>query len=434
MSLKRVLGPIDSAWIVAGSMIGAGIFITPGLVAERLPGWVGPIAAWILGGVLALCGAAVYGELGVRLPRAGGDYRYLAVAFGPRWGFLNGWTALLLTFSAAAAAMAIVTVENLQAALPFSTPSWTPSWAAPLIVLVLTAANVRGARVGGRTTACLTAVPIAGLLVLFGFGLLSGEAVLQRPPAFGAGTGAWPLAFGSAMVLVYFTYSGWSSVAYLAEEVRDPERNLVRGLLGGTLFVTAVYVLFNAVLLVSLPAAALAGSTTAAAQAARMLLGSATERVLSLLVAIAVLSCANVTLMAGARIYYAMASDRLAPASLARVNAAGVPAAALWLGGGWTALLATSAAVEVMVNWSTLAILLLSSAGVASLFVLRRRDPASPAFRCPGYPATPLIYLIVSLAVAAVQGVREPLQSLYGVLIVAAGLPAYEIVHRMSSR
>jgi len=379
--------------------------------------------------VLALCGAAVYAELGARLPRAGGDYQYLAVAFGPVWGFLTGWAAILLTFSAAAAAMCIVAFDYLRTALPFlgGTPSWTGLVVAPFIVLLLTLANVVGAKAAGRTTAWLTAIPVAGLLGLFGYGLLAGNAEVTWP-TYAPPSSAWPLALGAAMLPVYFTYSGWNAAAYLAGEMRDPGKDLARGLLGGTAGVMVVYLLINTIFLMVVPAEALAGSTTAGAQAARLLLGPAAERALSLVIALAVLGSANVTLMAGARIYYAMANDGLAPRFLRHTNAAGVPSVALWAGGIWSALLALTGKVEALVNWATLAILLLSSLAVAALFVLRRQGGPQPGFRCPGYPLTPAIYLVASLGVAVASTWEYPRQSLYGVLLVALGFPAYALV------
>jgi len=178
MTLKRVLGPVDAAWIVSGNMIGAGIFAMPGLVVGYLAGTFWPLVAWLLGGLLALCGAAVYAELGARIPRAGGDYQYLTEAFGPVWGFLTGWAAMLLTFSAAAAAMSIVAVGYLRTAVPLigSIPDWV---LAPVFVLLLTVANLTGARVSGRTTAWFTAIPLLGLLVLFGVGLVVGDTVAR---------------------------------------------------------------------------------------------------------------------------------------------------------------------------------------------------------------------------------------------------------------
>jgi APA family basic amino acid/polyamine antiporter len=414
-------------------MIGAGIFVTPGLVAGHLPGAAWHLGAWILGGLIALSGAAMYGELGARLPRAGGDYLYLTAAFGPLWGFLTGWAAFALTFSAAAAAMSGVAVTYLQAALPGDLPQgeWFSAVAGPLLLLALVAANVAGARVSGRTTAVLTALPLLGLGGMFGYGLVAGGGPVGWPAhALAPPAGAWPVAFGAAMLPVFFTYSGWNAAAYLAGEMKEPGRNLPRGLLLGTGLVTLLYLAVNIVLLAAVPTATLAGSTTAGAEAARRLLGPAAERALACGVALAILGSANVTLMAGARIYYAMACDGLAPAALSRTNRAGVPHVALWAGGVWSAILAATGSVAQLISWATLAILLLSALGAAALFVLRRRAPRGSSFLCPGYPATPALYLAATLAVAVASCVDDPRQSIKGVLLVLAGLPIYAIVSR----
>ena len=447
MVLKRVLGATDAAWLVAGNMIGAGIFITPGLVAGALPDALWSLIAWSLGGALALAGAAVYGELGSRLPSAGGDYQYLNAAFGPLWGFLTGWAALLVTFSGAAAVMAIVTLDNLATAWPalMRLPGVARAFLPAIAVLLLTSANVAGARVAGRATAWLTALPVAGLVVLFGVGLLGGgslgagpQGALQSAPPAATGLDASIIGFGAAMVPVFFTYSGWNAAAYVAGEIEHPAHNLPRGLLLGTLGTTVFYVVFNGFLLWILPRAVMAGSTTSAAQAAQQLLGDGAERVLALLVALAVLGSANVTLMAGARIYYAMALDRLAPRALSTTNDAGVPSTALWTGGLWTALLATSGRIETLVNWATLAILMLSSLAVLALFVLRRAatPPDGPVrlYRCPGYPVTPLLYLLVALGVAVASAVRDWRQALYGIGVVAAGIPVYALLRWRQTR
>lgn len=232
------------------------------------------------------------------------------------------------------------------------------------------------------------------------------------------------LALGAAMVPVFFTYSGWNVAAYLAGELERPQRTLPRALLLGTAGVTVLYLAVNVVLL-ALLGDELASSATPGADAAGLLLAHRAERILPLIVAVAIAGSANVTLMAGARIYYAMACERLAPRALARINARGVPSAALWYGGLWSAVLAVLAPVETLVRWATLAILLLSSLTVASLFVLRRRDPAFRSFRCPGYPLTPAVYLVASLGVAVSSALYDPWGSLWGVLLVAAGFAAY---------
>jgi APA family basic amino acid/polyamine antiporter len=441
MPLRRVLGPVDAAWLVAGNMIGAGIFATPGLVAGSMRGALWCLLAWALGGLLALAGASVYGELGARLPRAGGDYQYLRAAFGPVPAFLTGWAAFVLTFSASAAAMTLAALAHLEHALPLlgELPVWGLRAVGILVVLAFTAVNAAGARLGGRTTAVLTAIPLAGLLLLFGLGLLLGDAQVSLPARpLEAPSSSWVLALGAAMVPVFFTYSGWNAAAYVAGEVRDAGRNLPRALLLGTGAVTFLYLLVNLVILVVVPYEELTSAgqegegvaLTAGARAARILVGETGEVALSALIALAMLGSANVTLMAGARVYYAMARDGLGPSAFAGVNRAGVPATALWAGGLWASLLVLSGTFERLVSWSTLAMLLLSSLTVASLLVLRRRDPGGSPFRCPGYPLTPVLYMAASLGVAVSAAFYDPRAALIGILLVAAGLPLYPLLAR----
>jgi APA family basic amino acid/polyamine antiporter len=435
MSLRRVLTTTDAAWLVAGNMIGAGIFFMPGAVAGHLPGMAFPLLAWVAGGVLALAGAAIYAELGARLPHAGGDYQYLTRAFGPLWGFLTGWAAFVLSFSAAAAAMSKVAVGYFAGAVPgLNVEGELLSRAVgPALLLVLTVLNVAGAKVGGRTTTVLTAIPLISLVALFLYGLFAGNAEFDWPAQpLATPDGVWFLAFGAAMVPVFFTYSGWNAAAYLAGELEHPEKTLPRALLFGTAAVTGLYLIVN-VALFGLLGDGLASSATPGADAAKRLLSVGAERMLGLIIGFAILGSANVTLMAGARIYYAMAGDGLAPRTLHRTNRQGVPSTALWVGGVWAAVLAAVAPVDALYRWATLAILLLSSLTVVALFVLRRRDPDFRAFLCPGYPVTPWVYLLVSLAVAVSSAFYDPRGSLWGVLLVAAGFVVYAIWKRMTT-
>jgi len=431
MELKRVLGASDAGWIVAGSMIGSGIFITPGLVAGRLPGMLWPLSTWILGGAVALAGAAVYAELGGRMPRAGGDYRYITDAYGPLWGFMNGWAAVTLTFSAAAAAQCRAALGYVAAVLPIEDTALFVTLAAPVAVFLLTGANLVGARVAGRTTVIFTAGPLLLLLGLFVAGALGGQGGLHWPEEpFARPAGFLPLAVGMALIPVFFTYSGWNAAAYLAGEMRDPGRNLARGLLAGTGLTALLYVLVNVALLLLLPPEQLANSTRPASDAAELYLGPTGGKLLALTIAAAILGSANVTLMAGARVYFAMAGDRMGPRALTRVSRAGVPSVALWVGGVWAAVLSVIADIGQLVDWATLGIMLLSSLTVTSLFVFRRRDPDGATFRCPGYPLTPVVYLVVCLGAAVSAWFYDPQHALIGLAILAAGFPVYFVSRR----
>jgi APA family basic amino acid/polyamine antiporter len=233
-------------------------------------------------------------------------------------------------------------------------------------------------------------------------------------------------------VPVFFTYSGWNAAAYVAGELKDPGRTLARALLLGTVAVTLLYAVVNVVLLATL-GDDLRGTGTPGADAAMRLLGPGAERTLSLFIGIAILGSANVTLMAGARIYYAMAVDRLLPPFLAGTSRRGVPFTALWCGGLLAALAAAIGQVRELVEWASLAIMLLSCMTVVSLFVLRQRTKQAdePAFLCPLYPITPLIYLLTCIGVAISSTLYAPDRALKGVLLVAAGFPLYFLVRRL---
>lgn len=434
MSLRRVLRSGDAAWLVAGNMIGAGMFLTPGLVAGHLPGLGWQVLAWVAGAALALAGAAMYAELGTRIPRAGGDYQYLARALGPMWGFLTAWGAFVLTFSAAAAAMAGVAVDHVRAAFPQAVPEGPAGRVAAIaILLVLTAANAAGARVSSRLTLVLTALPVTILIGLFAVGAVAGRTPISLPSdPFAAPDGSLWVAFGAAMLPVFFTYSGWNAAAYVAGEVDDPGRNLPRGLLLGTSAVAALYVVLAVGLASVVPESTFHGSTTAGAEAARLLLGPAAVRLLAAAVACAVLASVNVTLMAGARIYFAAAGDGLGPRALTRTNRAGAPHVALWAGGIWASLLAAAGGVERLVGWTTLAILLLSSLTAVSLYVLRSRDPGAAAFRCPGFPWVPGLYVAATLSVAGASALAPGawVDHALGIAVLGAGLPVYLVLRR----
>ena len=426
--LRRVLGPLDGTFLVAGNMIGAGIFVTPGLVAAQLPGAAWSLGAWLLGGLLSLAGAAVYSELGVRLPRAGGDYQYLKAALGPLPAFLTGWGAFLLTFSAAAAAMAIAVVDHVGAVVPAlaTLPGGAKAGIAAGIVMGLTWANVAGARVSGNITTAFTLIPVLGLMALYGGGLMLSGIDLQAPTQpFALPQGSLLVALGAAMLPIFFTYSGWNVTAYLAGELRDPARSLPFSLLAGTGAVTLLYLVVNLIFILVLGSGELALTSVAGAGVARSLAGPWGERCLAGLIALAILGSANVTLMAGARIYYAMAADALAPRVLRPVNAAGVPANALWAGGLWAALLAATGTFGHLLSWASLAILLLSALTVIALVILRRRQPVTRGFACPFYPLTPMLYLVTVLGVAAASLIADPVTSLIGLGLLAAGIPAY---------
>lgn len=426
--MKRRIGPGSAAALVAANMIGAGVFTTSGFALADL-GARGPVlAAWAVGGVLALCGALSYAALARRWPESGGEYTFLSRSFHPLAGFVGGWISLLAGFTAPIA----VAAHGLEAYLADSFGLGLPARALGSAAILGTAL-LHGLRLepGLRWQNAAVGIKLAAMGAFIGLGCarLWGapglEPELPSAPAFEAG------AFGVTLIWVGFAYSGWNAAVYVAGEVRAPERNLTRALVGATLGVGVLYLALNAVFLYAAPVAALAGRAEVGAVAAEALGGVPLRRALSALVALALLTSVSAMMLVGPRVYQRMAQDGLFPARFAAVS--DVPRAAVWL----------QAALALGVLWvSTLAQLLsyvgftlgLSAAAtVTGLFVVRRREGAR-AVPAPGFPWAPALFVVVTLASSAFLAMRQPVEALAGLATVASGLPVYAWMRRRQVR
>lgn len=439
-TLSRRLGPLDGAALVVANVVGIGIFTTPGIVAGMLADAGAFMGLWALGGVLALCGALVYAELGATYPEAGGEYVYIRNAFGPLAGFLSGWTSFVAGFSGAIAAAAVGFAAYLDRLIPGAgdetallelSPGLLSFEASPRVVValaliaVLTAAHMRGLRVARFTQnalAALSALVIVGLIVV---GLLSPYAGSPGAAAAAPSRGGGELLV--ALVLVMFTYSGWNAPAYLAGEMRSPRRSLRTAVLLGTAGVTLLYLGLNLAYLRVVPFHELAGNVAVADTAAAALLGDAAAEVVAVLVLLALASAVGAMIMTGPRVYFAMARDGCFPSALGRVGGrTRTPVLALALQAIWSGVLALTGTFEALVAYTGFAIVAFSTVAVASLFVLRRRPGR---FRRPGtvwgYPFTPIAFLVAGVAML-VQALRyQPGASLAGLGVIAGGLPVY---------
>ena len=439
-TLQRRFGAVDGAALVVANVVGAGIFLTPGIIAGMVPAPLPFLGIWLLGGVLALLGALSYAELAARRPRAGGEYVYISEAFGPLAGFLSGWTSFVAGFSGAIAAAAIGFAEYLGRLLPpaadtqpwleVSLGVWTVglsprSLVAVLVIALFTLVHLSGlgtGRVVQNVLAALNVLTIA-LLVGVGFGMGEGNwqagAGLQPSPA----EGHWLV----ALVLVMFTYSGWNAAAYIAGEIRDPGRKLPRALGIGTAVVIALYLLLNLLYLRALGAAGLVGVTAVGDAAAEALFGPAGTVVFTPLVLLALASSISAMVVTGPRVYYAMARDGCLPRVFGAVAPGrGVPAPAIVIQSVWSAVLVLSGTFEALLTYTGFAVVLFSGAAVAGLFVLRHRDADVPRpYAAWGYPIAPAVFVLMSAAMV-VQAIRNaPGPSLTGLLIITAGVPIY---------
>jgi len=427
----RSLRPWDAALIVVGGVIGGGIFLNPGIVAQRTESGLALLLLWVAAGVLTLIGALCYAELGARRPRAGGTYVYLREAFGPLAGFLFGWTMLLVIYSGSSAAVA--TIFASYAAALFGLP---PTWALPLTVGALVfvgGINLFGIRLGAQIQnlfALLKLLAVAVLVVcgLFLAGAGHGQVLAVDPARHGVG-------FISAALPVLFAYSGFTYLNNLAGEVRDPQRTLPRALTLGMLLVIGAYALVNVAYLAVLGHAGLAASTAPAADVMQQVAGPVGAKVIALGVAISTLGFCNITLVAGARVLQVMGEDGLFFRAVARLHPRWrTPNTALLLLSGWAIVLALSINYGQLLDYATFGDWLACAVGVGTLFWYRRHDGASSGFRVPGYPWLPLLF-VGSVAWVVVMTARDnPRNASIVMLIMAAGVPVYAVWRRLFSR
>jgi APA family basic amino acid/polyamine antiporter len=450
-SLLRGLGLWDCVLLTIGSVIGTGIFLTPGDMAKSLPHAGLMLLTWAAGGVLTLAGALTYAELGVLFPRAGGQYHYLKETYGPVWGFLYGWTAFLVIMSGGIATLGVGFGEYLGSFLPFFSTrhlllrvplgpwSWTLSGgqtAAVLAILALTAVNHFGLREGAGVQNALTVLKIGSIVAFAGLGLLVRPQVaggLTAPlPASVAAPGALVSAFGVAMIAVLWTFDGWYAVTCSAGEVRDPGRNLPRGLFYGTAAVTGLYLLLNLVYARALSIPAMAASDRVGEAAAAALFGPTASRLVSAAVLVSTFGCISSTILYTSRIYLPMAEDGAFFPALAVIHPRHrTPTASLWAQTLWTIVLTVSGTYEQLYTYVVFASVVFHAATGVAVFILRRRRPqADLPYRTWGYPVVPALFVLACLLLIGNTLYSRPVESFWGLGLVVLGLPAYAAFSR----
>ncbi len=420
----RRLGLFSATMAVVGGIIGGGIFRTPAAVAERVGSPALILAAWILGGAVALLGALCFAELGQRRPRAGGGYVYLRETWGPLAAFLYGWALLLVIASGAIAAIA-VTFADYALSLTGLSQRFTLPLAVSAILFV-SAVNYRGVRPGAYLQNGFTLLKLAALAALVVFGLAAGLPPAPRPPA-----GA-PANFGGALVPILFTYGGWQQTNFIAEELVDAERDLPRALVLGVGIVVVVYILANLAYLRVLGAAGLAHSSAPAAEAMQVVLGPAGGTLMAAGIAASTFGFLNLVILVTPRVFQAMAADGVFFPQLARLHPVHrTPAAAIALQAAWASVLAFSGTFSQLVDYVSFADWIFFGLTVAGLLIYRARDdtqgssPPRGAFRAPGYPWTPLLFVAASVFVVVSSVVANPGNALVGAGLLALGVPAY---------
>jgi amino acid transporter len=437
-TLIRGLGLVGSGAIVAGTVIGTGIFLVPSSIAAHV-GSVGLVfAVWVVGGLLSLAGALSYAELGAALPEAGGEYVYLRRAYGPLWGFLYGWEQFVIgkTGSIATIATAFaVFLGYFFGALDeplVGAGRWSLTGAQMIslgAIIGLTVINYLGIIVGGAVQVIFTALKIAAILGLVVLGFALGDGRWSNfTPFFSAPAGGTLSAFGVALVAALWAYDGWNNLSMVGGEVRHPERNIPRALIFGVLLVAGVYMLANAVYFYLLPLEAVKNSPRVAQDAARSFLGEWGGVAITLGALISTFATLNAAILSGARVPYAMARDRLFFRHMADVHPVHrSPAKALLLQAVISCLIvATLGSFERSFTYTIFGLWIFYGMTTAGVFVLRRKEPNLPRpYRTLGYPWVPGIFVVVAAIFCLNILITNPKDTGLGLLFLTLGLPFY---------
>lgn len=428
MPLARKLGPLDATMIVVSGIIGSGIFINPYLVAQKVETPFLSLAVWVIGGVIALCGAFVFAELATVVPRAGGQYAFFREAFHPLVGFLHGWSLLFIIQSGATAAVA-VTCGGYLARLA-GLPDGAVKPVSIALLLALVALHGSGIKPGAIVINVITigkTLAIAALVL--GAFLVAGRSGLTFEPLVPPrlhGPGLISALF-AGLVPAMFTYGGWQNSNFVVEEMRDPERNLPRAILFGVAIVIIVYLSSSVAYVHVLSAPVLAATHTPAADVAREVFGPRGADALSVLVIISTFGFLNLALMTAPRVYYAMARDGLFFDIVARVSPRShVPVAAIATQGVLAALFTLTNAYASLVDYAVFADWVFFALAGVALMVFRRTRPDAPRpYRAPLYPVLPLVFALAGFGIVANSFVDNPPNALICSAIIAVGVPVY---------
>ena len=446
-ALERRLGPLDAAALIVSNVIGGGILFSPPQIAASVPSALLFLSTWVAGGLLAFAGAMAYAELAALRPRAGGEYVYLRAAFGPLAAFLTGWTSFIAGFSGAIATSAVVLAFYLGRFIPAAGNS-TPFLSLPIIpgtvvlnfspqsVVAIAAIfgmawiHLRGVGPGRLVSDVLAVLKVTAFVLFIAIGFSFGQGdmsnVVQSGPVV-------PTNWLLALIPVMFTYSGWNAAAYVAEEVRDPGRNVPRALALGTGAVIVIYLLLNALYLYVLPVnelGAVKGSVLDVI--ADRLLGAAAGNVMGVVSIVSLLASISAMTFAGPRVYFAMARDGLFFRRAASIHPRyRTPAVAIIAQAVWSSLLVLSAQADTLLTYTGFAIILFSGVAVIALFVLRAKHPdAERPFRAWGYPIAPGIYAVASALILLNGLYTAPGPTGAGVAVILAGIPLYLLFTR----
>jgi APA family basic amino acid/polyamine antiporter len=433
--MNKRLGVVAATAIVIANMIGTGVFTSTGFQAAGLPDAGTILVLWVVGGVLALAGALCYAELGAMMPRVGGEYVYLREGLHPMVGVMSGWASVLAGFSAPIAAAAMAFAKYSAVIWPSMAGTGAQQGLAIALIVAMTGLHSFSTVVGGRVQTVFTGVKTALILVFIVAGLTAGTGDFSHFAAGPGGLGnVWTGAFGLSLVYVSFSYSGWNAAAYIAGEIDNPTKNVPRSLLVGTGAVMVLYVVLNVVFLYALPVGTLAHGAgggpieEVGAAAAGALFGARGGQMLSTLIALALVSSVSAMVMAGPRVYAAMAEDGALPRALARRSGGGAPAWSVIVQGALAIVITMTGRFDQIVRYVGFTLVIFAALTVIAMVRLRiTRPEATRPYRTFLYPVTPAIFLLGSVWIAYSEIKMNPTESVYGLATLVFGAAAYVV-------
>jgi basic amino acid/polyamine antiporter, APA family len=423
--LKRTLSLRDLIFIVIGTVIGSGIFLTPGAVVSNAGSGGMALAVWAVGGLLSLLGALTFAELGASRPQSGGLYVYLKDAFGPALAFLFGWTMFLVIGSGSLATLAAAFPRYVSVFFPVS--PWGAKAISVLMIAAVTLLNIRGTRqsadVQGLATALKAAV-IVLLAIVFIIGAPERAPTVWWPADMTASTFLGAL---TALISVLWAYEGWQYVTFSAGETLDPQRIFGRGIVVGTVLLIFIYILANVGYIAALGVDGVAASTRVASDAASVVIGPWAGKAVAVVILVSIFSASNGLTLTLPRLFYAMSRDRLFFARLAEVHPRfGTPAAAILGSAAWASVLVVSGSFETLLTYVVFMSWVWFALAALAIFAYRKREPDAPRpFKTPGYPLTPILFVASALVIVGNTVIAQPTQSLIGLGITVLGMPAY---------
>ena len=423
LGLARKLGLFDATMLVMGGIIVSGIFVTPAEVARHVSTPLLIVGVWVLGGLIALAASFVYAELAARRPAVGGQYAYIRDAYGPLPAFLYGWSLLLVIQSGGMAAVAITFARYLNDLAPLGVPDGVIAVA---VLALLTIINCFGVKSGSNVQSLLMLLKIGAIVALVAIGWWLAPSLPSPPAHSTAGSLSIFAAVGAAMTPVMFSYGGWQTSSFVAGEMRNPQRDLARGLLLGVIGVVILYTAVAFVCVRALGPAGLAASKTPASDVMRLALGQGGATFIGLGIAISALGFLSQGMLTAPRVYFAMAEDGVFFRGVAKVSErTRVPVVAIVLQGIAASIIALSGTFGQILSYVVSVDFIFFGLTGAALFVFRHRDPQQPGFKAPGHPVTTIVYVAACALTVVATVWNNTVNSLIGYAILAAGIPAF---------